>query len=73
MMIHHFAKNYDIKVTKICYLLSDNCTSVRRIVICWASVHSFKTERIEQVESLEIRVLTPFRLKPKKGLICIKR
>ena len=51
-----FAKNYHIKVTKICNLLPDNGTSVRRIVVCWASVQNFKAERIEQVGSLEIRV-----------------
>ena len=36
-----------------------------------ANAQSFKTEKIEQFESLEIRVLTPFRLKPKKGAIYI--
>ena len=56
IMIQCFAKNYHIKVTKICNLLPDNGTSVRRIVVCWASVQNFKAERIEQVGSLEIRV-----------------
>ena len=54
--IQYFAKKYHIKVTKICNLLSDNGTSVRRIVVCWASVQNIKAERIEQVGSLQIQV-----------------
>ena len=60
-------KKLSKKVTRWYFynLSSHYGTFVRRIVVCWASVQSFKTERIEQVESLEIRVLTPFRFKPK--------